>query len=154
MAAGDSRLASLSQAPPTEPSPPAQEVLGGLERILGSRDFDGSPRSRDFLRFIVEETLTGRPEGLTQAAIAVRVFGRRTDFDATVDPIVRIQAGRLRRSLERYYLLEGAGDPVHIELPRGGYVPVFRWARPAHPTEAGTGRRDPVEDRGGWPSIE
>ena len=154
MAAGDSRVASLSQAPPTQPSPPAQEVLGGLERILGSRDFDGSPRSRDFLRFIVEETLAGRPEGLTQAAIAIRVFGRRTDFDATVDPIVRIQAGRLRRSLERYYLLEGADDPVHIELPRGGYVPVFRWAGPAHPTEAGTGRRDPVEDRGGWPSID
>ena len=154
MAVGDSRVASLSQAPPTQPSPPAQEVLGGLERILGSGDFDGSPRSRDFLRFIVEEALAGRPEGLTQAAIAVRVFGRRADFDATVDPIVRIQAGRLRRSLERYYLLEGADDPVHIELPRGGYVPVFRWAGPAHPTEAGTGRRDPGEDRGGWPSID
>ena len=43
---------------------------------------------------------------------------------------------------------------MHIELPRGGYVPVFRWAEPADPTEAGTGRRDPVEDRGGWPSID
>jgi len=154
MATGDPRVAKSSQALPARPSPEVQEVLGGLERILGSGDFDGSPRSRDFLRFIVEETLAGRADGLTQPAIAVRVFGRRKDFDALVDPIVRIQAGRLRRSLERYYLLEGADDPVHIELPRGGYVPVFRWAEPAHPTEAGTGKRDPVGDRGGWPSID
>jgi hypothetical protein len=104
--------------------------VGGLERIFTSADFDASPRSRAFLRFIVEETLAGRQGGLTQDAIASRVFHRRADFDPTVDPIVRIQAGRLRRSLERYYLLRGASDPVRIELPRGAYVPVLRWADP------------------------
>ena len=62
---------------------------------------------------------------LTQSAIATRVFDRRDDFDAVVDPIVRIQAGRLRRSLERYYLLSGKNDPVRIALPRGAYVPAF-----------------------------
>jgi adenylate cyclase len=97
-----------------------------VEQILGSADFDASGRSREFLRFIVEETLAGRGAELTQSAIATKVFGRKDDFDPVVDPIVRIQAGRLRRSLERYHLLSGKHDPLRIELPRGGYVPAFR----------------------------
>jgi tetratricopeptide (TPR) repeat protein len=137
----------------TDSTPGAEDVLAGVERILASADFDGSPRSRAFVRFIVEETLAGRQDGLTQAAIAVEVFGRRPDFDPTVDPIVRIQAGRLRRSLERFYLLEGAHDPVRIELPRGSYVPRLRWADPAEAAGAGTNGPQPAEDPGGWPSI-
>ncbi|HUL79273.1 MAG TPA: hypothetical protein VL691_18560 [Vicinamibacteria bacterium] len=134
-------------------SPGVTAVVEQLERILANGDFDASPRSRAFLRFIVTETLAGRPAGLTQAAIAIRVFGRREDFDPTVDPIVRIQAGRLRRSLERYYLLSGAEDPVRIELPRGTYAPVVRWATPIEePTSATDARRSPapVDD---WPTV-
>jgi tetratricopeptide (TPR) repeat protein len=133
--------------------PPETEAVNQqLERILASGDFDASPRSRALFRFIVGETLAGRQEALTQAGIATRVFGRRDDFDATVDPIVRIQAGRLRRSLERYYLLAGVGDPVRIELPRGTYVPNMRWAL----SEEGRGRAPdagpppPIDD---WPSV-
>ena len=70
-----------------------------------------------------------------------------------VDPIVRIQAGRLRRSLERYYLLSGKGDPVRIELPKGTYVPVFRGVA----AEAGPPPRRPGAVAGqagnGWPSV-
>jgi adenylate cyclase len=135
-------------------SPPgAKEVLEELERIFASGDFDASPRSRAFLRFIVEETLAGRQEGLTQDAIASRVFHRREDFDPTLDPIVRIQAGRLRRSLERYYLLAGARDPVRIDLPRGSYAPVLgRATPPQEPTSAKDMRRAsaPVDD---WPTV-
>ncbi len=115
-------------AGPEGPPPGDDDVVRELERVLVDGDFDASPRSRAFLRFIVDETLAGRQDGLTQDAIATRVFQRREDFDPTLDPIVRIQAGRLRRSLERYYLLAGAHDPVRIELPRGTYVPVLRWA--------------------------
>ena len=97
-----------------------------VEQILGSPDFDASPRSRDFLCFIVEEHLAGHGDELTQGIIATRVFGRKDDFDALLDPIVRIQAGRLRRSIERYYLLGGKNDAVRIELPKGSYVPAFR----------------------------
>jgi tetratricopeptide (TPR) repeat protein len=140
-------------ARPAGSAPDADDVLGGLRRLLDSGDFDASPRSREFIRFVVEETLAGRQDGLTQAAIAVKVFGRRGDFDPTVDPIVRIQAGRLRRSLERYYLLTGADDPVHIELPRGSYVPLVRWAGPAEASEPGANGPAPLEDPGGWPSI-
>ena len=121
-----------------------------LERILASADFDASPRSRAFVRFIVEETLAGRQEQLTQTAIATRVFGRREDFDPTVDPIVRIQAGRLRRSLERYYLMSGAEDPVRIELPRGTYVPVARSAAEIaqRPREGGAARAERLPTAG------
>ena len=75
--------------------------------------------------------MAGRAAQLSQVSIARLVFKRPDDFDPGLDPIVRIQAVRLRRSLERYYLLSGGHDPVRIELPRGGYIPVLRWATPA-----------------------
>lgn len=144
-------------APPRPGRAPGPRLVRRqVERILASGDFDASPRSKDFLRFIVEETLAGRGEEVTQTAIATRVFHRRDDFDATVDPIVRIQAGRLRRSLERYYLLAGKDDPLRIELPRGTYIPTFSAndeARPAREPEA----QAPVAARPAadedWPSV-
>jgi adenylate cyclase len=108
---------------PGDPDP--QTVRGHLERVFRSAHFDGSTRSREFLRYVVEEVLAGRAAYLKQAAIAVEVFGRQPDFDAVIDPIVRVQAGRLRRSLERYYLLSGDVDSIRIELPKGSYAPVF-----------------------------
>jgi adenylate cyclase len=134
-------------------APEAGKVIEELERILGNGDFDASPRSRAFFRFIVEETLAGRQDGLSQDAIATRVFGRREDFDPTVDPIVRIQAGRLRRSLERYYLLAGARDAVRIELPRGTYVPVVRWAGPSAPPATANGQEHPSAPADDWPTV-
>jgi adenylate cyclase len=134
--------------------PDADAVSGALERLLASADFDASPRSREFVRYVVEETAAGRAAQLSQVEIARRVFKRPDDFDPGIDPIVRIQAVRLRRSIERYYLLSGHDDAVRIELPRGGYVPVLRWATPAerpirHPTP-GPG---PAHDRDDWPVV-
>lgn len=153
MAVGEARHVHQGAIGSSGETPDAEAVLGQLERILASGDFDASPRSRAFIRFIVEETLAGRQDALTQSAIATRVFNRRDDFDPTVDPIVRIQAGRLRRSLERYYLLSGAADPLRIELPRGSYVPVARWGteRQERPHEERAGRGP--ADRDGWPTV-
>jgi adenylate cyclase len=131
-------------------APGAQPVRRQLEHLFASPDFDASPRSREFLRFVTEETLAGREASLTQSAIAVRVFGRKEDFDAVVDPIVRIQAGRLRRSLERYYLLSGRHDAVRIELPKGGYVPAFLTTA-TEAAGAAESAAAPPED--GWPSV-
>jgi len=103
----------------------AEEVRTQLERVLGHRDFEGSTRIREFLQFVVEETLAGRGDRLKGYTIALEVFGRGKDFDASLDPIVRIQAGRLRRALDHYYLVAGGADPIVISVPRGGYVPVF-----------------------------
>jgi adenylate cyclase len=135
---------------PASSGPDADDVLEQLERIFASHDFDASPRSRAFLRYVVEETLAGRQDGLTQATIARTVFDRREDFDPTVDPIVRIQAGRLRRSLERYYLLSGPGDPVRIGLPRGSYGPILQWASSSGKPAS---RRGPEAPTDGWPTL-
>src|SRR4051812_7150177 len=97
----------LQPNPTAKTAPDERAVREHLERLLGSSHFDAAARSRKFLCFVVEEVLAGRGAKLCQAAVATAVFGREGDFDAVLDPIVRVQAGRLRRSLERYYLLTG-----------------------------------------------
>ena len=99
-----------------------------LRRILDSSDFDASARNRRFLGFVVEETLSGGSARIKAYTIATSVFDRGADFDPQLDSIVRIEAGRLRRSLENYYLRAGADDPVRISIPKGSYVPTFRLA--------------------------
>jgi hypothetical protein len=96
-----------------------------LAGLLASPHFDAGSRSRCFLRYVVDEVLAGRGPSLNQAAIAISVFGRDASFDPMLDPIVRVQAGRLRRSLERYYLLCGDSQLLRIELPKGSYAPIF-----------------------------
>lgn len=115
----------LSTESDDSPHISAASVRAAVERIVSSPDFDGSDRARDFLRYVVEETLEGRADRIKAFSVAVEVFGRNETFDAQNDPVVRIEAGRLRRSLERYYLLDGKSDPIVIEIPKGGYVPVF-----------------------------
>ena len=96
-----------------------------LNRILSSGHFRASERNKQFLKFVVEETVAGRASRIKAFTVAVDVFGRDSSFDASVDPIVRIAAGHLRRSLEEYYAGYGKHDPVRIVLPLGTYAPVF-----------------------------
>lgn len=129
----------------TEPTPSPAEVRAQLERLLASRELAGSDRSRALLRYVVETTLAGRAEEIKAYTIAVDALGRGGDFDAQTDSTVRVEASRLRRKLLHYYLTEGAGDPVRIELPAQGYVPLLRYAPgaaaapAAEPTAAGAG---------------
>jgi TolB-like protein/Tfp pilus assembly protein PilF len=113
----------------------AQAVRRQLERTLASAGFSHSERLASFLRFVVERHLAGRDEELKESVIALEVFGNR-DYDPKRDSIVRTEAGRVRARLAEYYLGEGSGDPVIIELPKGGYIPVFRRF-----SEPRTGRR-------------
>lgn len=115
---GSSTTETLSGLSPTD-------IRDQLDRVLGHRDFEATQRMRDFLRFAVEETLAGRAHRLKGKTIARQVFGRGPDFDPAHDPVVRVQAGRLRRALERYFFLAGERDPVRIDIPKGAYVPVF-----------------------------
>ncbi|RUM21567.1 hypothetical protein EFD56_03535 [Rhizobium phaseoli] len=96
-----------------------------LDRILASPEFLAPERGRRFLQYIVEETLDGRGEQLKASTIAQAVFGRDASFDAQNDPVVRIEAGRIRRALERYYLVCGHSDLIEITIPKGGYAPHF-----------------------------
>jgi TolB-like protein len=108
--------------------PTADEVKAELQRVLRSEAFQQAGRASQFLRFIVDETLADRGDRLKGYTIAVEVFERPADFDAQTDPLVRVEAGRLRRRLMEHYLAEGLESPVRIELPRGGYTPIFRYS--------------------------
>ncbi|MCL7938622.1 MAG: hypothetical protein M8844_10700 [marine benthic group bacterium] len=118
------------------------QIRAQLQKILDHPEFQATERLRDFLRFVVEETLAGRSAGLKGYTVATRVFGRNESFDPSSDPIVRIEAGRLRRVLERYYLVAGERDPIRIDIPKGRYVP--RFTRHAQPRTRATDR--PVID--------
>jgi TolB-like protein len=104
---------------------PVVAIRDQLGCILASPEFQATDRMRDFLRFVVEEKLAGRSQKINAYTVAISVFGRDEDFNGTNDPIVRIQAGRLRRALERYYLTAGTGDPIQIDIPKGRYIPRF-----------------------------
>lgn len=130
-----------------EAHPESQQILQQLERILASREFIGSSRTHRFLRYVVEETLAGRGHRIKAYSVAVAAFERDESFDPQSDPIVRIEAGRVRRSLERYYLVAGAADPVRIDIPRGTYVPTFAWGEAREPdAPAGMSEPAPAED--------
>ena len=89
-----------------------------LNRIFRSGPFVHSPRRQRFLHYIVNETLAGRPERLKGYSIGVEVFGRPETFDPVADPIVRIEAARLREKLRDYYNAVGRQDPIRIDLPK------------------------------------
>lgn len=97
-----------------------------VQQILASSHFDASVRNRRFLEFIVDQTLVGNGDRLKGYTIALEVFDRDPSFDPQLDPVVRIEAGRLRRSLERYYLTEGKTSYVVVSIPKGKYVPQFQ----------------------------
>jgi serine/threonine-protein kinase len=97
-----------------------------LNRILASREFSGAERMRRFLQLVVTETLAGRAGALKEYVIGLSVFDRPPSFDPGSDPIVRVEARRLRAKLENYYQGEGRGDSVLIELPKGRYSACFR----------------------------
>jgi TolB-like protein/Tfp pilus assembly protein PilF len=101
-------------------------IRAQLQRILGSPPFLNARRPSEFLRFIVESTLSGQGNQIKEYLIGVEVFRRPPGYDPKADPVVRIEAGRLRKKLAEYYSRSGADDRIVIELPKGGYVPVFR----------------------------
>lgn len=106
-------------------SPEPSAVERQLAAILSSEEFAASPKMRALLRYLVEATLAGDAERLKGYAIGIDVFERAADFDPAADPIVRVQAGRLRKLLDSYYRTAGTADPIRIEIPKGGYAVEF-----------------------------
>lgn len=105
--------------------PQEKEITAQLQRILASREFITSRRLSDFLRFVVECTITGESKAIKQYSIGVEVYGRDSSFDPKSDPLVRIEASRLRRALDKYYKNTGKSDSIIFGIPRGTYVPRF-----------------------------
>ena len=117
---------------------PVDSVRQHLERVLTGETFGSSERLSRFLRFTVEETLQGRGAQIKEYLLGVQVFDRHASYDPRTDPIVRVEAGRLRAKLATYYETEGRDEPVQIEYRKGGYTPAFqlREARPAKAASA------------------
>jgi TolB-like protein len=130
-------------------SPGEEEVRQALERLLASRRFARAERHSRFLRYIVDETLTGKGHQLKESLLGAEVFGRPADYDPRVDPVVRVEATKLRGRLEEYYREDGAAEPVVIDFPRGGYVPQFRYREVAVVAEEAEGAATP----GGVPAA-
>jgi len=121
----DALLDTVHEAGPN-PSPIAIEAVHEeLRKIVSSAGFPATERSRKLLEYLVAETLAGRGNRIKAYCIGTGVFGRPESFDPQKDPIVRIEAAKLRRDLEHYYLTDGSGDALVIDIPKGGYVPRF-----------------------------
>ncbi len=112
----------LDSSEPSIKSPP-EDVRLELHRVLESSDFRATPRRREMLRYLIEESLAGRARTLKGYTIGVAVFGRGDDFDPQADPVVRLEARRLRRDLDSYYVSAGRNNPLRITIPKGHYFP-------------------------------
>jgi hypothetical protein len=110
--------------------PDAEEAQGALNRMLESDVFRGSPQLAAFLRYVVDTTLRGEGDRIKGYTIAIGALGRDETFDPQTDPIVRVEASRLRRAMNRYYAGPGSQEDLQIELPLGSYVPIFHHVTP------------------------
>jgi hypothetical protein len=114
----------MSEQTSTEPVP-AEAVRSSLDGCLNVPAFKRSPKLAAFLSYIVEEELAGRGEGIKAYTIATQALGRGPDFDPSIDPSVRVEAGRLRRALDEVYAQHAEGLEVRLVVPVGGYRPRF-----------------------------
>src|SRR5579864_3592405 len=114
---GPTEFATAAQKPTRMPAP--EQVRSQLDKVLGSPIFARSERISRFLRFAVEHALGESASPIKEYLVGVEVFDRTADYDPRVDPIVRVEARRLRAKLKTYYGSEGASDHILIELPKG-----------------------------------
>jgi TolB-like protein/Tfp pilus assembly protein PilF len=124
----------ISQGPERSVSPAA--VRAALEKVLAADCLRDAELLRRFLRHVVERTLAGAAGELKEYSLGIDLFGRDASYDPRLDPVVRMAARRLRVKLQEYYERDGRGDPLRIEIPKGGYSAVFRTAPAAD--DAGT----------------
>lgn len=127
-AVGGAVYADIDPAPGS--IPPAEKVREQLKLIVESSAFSHQTKARQFLVYIVEQTLAGNGRKLKQYSIATEALGRSASFDPALDPIVRLEAGKLRKSLDAYYLKAGGADRLVISVPKGSYVPTFAYCKP------------------------
>jgi len=124
-------------------SPGEEAVRSELARLVADERLANSPTLIRFLEYTVLEALAGRGDQLKESWLGREVFDRGPDFDPRIDPIVRVQAGKLRARLAEYYESRGLADPLRIEYSKGSYAPHFRPfqpdAEPAKPVAAPAG---------------
>jgi hypothetical protein len=128
-------------------------IVQELDNILASPPFRNSSRSKQFLSYVVQHRLDGHDELLKERSIGADLFHRPADYATGDDPVVRVQAGEVRRRLEQYYHEFSKACAIRIDLPVGTYVPEFHHTLPELPVEALTQPLPPGEPSGKWKSI-
>lgn len=128
-------------------------VLRELDSILSSRHFKSADRCKQFLRYVVLSKLDDHTDRLKERTIGTEVFQRPPGYATGEDPVVRVQAGEVRRRLQQYYQETPQSSALRIELPLGSYSPVFHWGnspenaetptRPVAPDASAASRRKP-----------
>lgn len=118
-----------------------------VARILASTVFEKSVRLREFFRYICDRALDGHPEEVHEQLIGHRVFNRPINYNPADENIVRVSARQLRNKLREYYDTYGQGERWLVEIPKGGYLPVFRERGPG-----GSNSAETTTDRQGQPT--
>jgi hypothetical protein len=104
-----------------------------VERIGASPQLKRSARLREVLHYLCQRSWNEGAEEIHEHEIGTMVFGRPANYDSAQDTIVRVQASQLRKRLEKYFLEDGAGEPLILEIPKGSYQPVLRPREPQEP---------------------
>src|ERR1035441_9257213 len=125
-----SRNSGLNDGTPVPVENSNAAVFEQLRRIQDSHSFCNSPRSKEFLSYVVEHGLHGREELLKERSIGINLFHRNPAYITSDDPIVRVKAAEVRRRLAQFYAEEKEAPEVRIEIPVGSYIPKFHWRRP------------------------
>lgn len=138
-------------------NPQKEAVREELGRVLESEYFRSSPRSSQFLRFVVEHTLEGCQEQLKERLIGIEVFGRKPSYVTEADSVVRVRASDVRRRLSQYYANLSQSSGCRIEIPPGSYIPQFLvWDRTSEKNGAAAGEpatREAVTGAGIAPAV-
>jgi hypothetical protein len=132
----------------------ADERWRVAKRAVASHHFARSPLLSNFLLYIVAETIHGRSEQITEHQIGVNVFDRPARYRTLEDNIVRNYARQLRRRLADYFLQEGASEPLHIDIPLGGYIPVFVYTHEDMAPSASSATTNHNQNHGAPAAIE
>jgi hypothetical protein len=101
-----------------------------LQRVVNSQELRRATRLRELLLYVGQRSLKSHAASIREQEIGAAVFGRPENYDTNIDNIVRVNVSELRKRLYHYFETEGVTEPVLMEIPRGGYLPVF-FTRPA-----------------------
>src|SRR5262249_2722725 len=141
-------MSGVGKPDPYRGAPGDASVRLELRRILATDLFQRSARLSAFLRFVTERTLAGESAMLKEQVLGSELYGKGPEFDGGTDPVVRVDARRLRDKLREYYAASPL-DPVVISLSKGCYVPAFEVNGKTPPPNAGgaTAPRQPLSFR-------
>src|SRR5829696_6919092 len=98
-------------------SPPRDDMDALFDQVANSAIFGSAPIMKTLLLYLWRH----RTESVSEYAIAVEALGRPPNFDPKIDAAVRVQVGRLRSKLKRFYEAEGDSSPLKLSIPLGGH---------------------------------